>query len=149
MPVDVVRDDFDAVEARLGLAADATLEDVAQVAQRIARARVRVDTRDLQNSIEVHRIGPQTYTLEAGEAHGVYNEFGTGIYFDASSFAAAGGAPGATGRQTPWVYRHPRYGFITTRGMSPQPYMAPAAEESRLALRPAALANFKEFRRRG
>ena len=40
-------------------------------------------------------------------------------------------AENGEGRPTPWTYKHPKYGWVTTRGMVAQPYMRPAADNNR------------------
>ena len=59
-------------------------------------------------------------TVSTNLEYAKYVEFGTG------RFAEKGG-----GRSTPWVYFHPKYGFIRTVGQKPQPFMRPALENNK------------------
>ncbi|PEN45045.1 hypothetical protein CN630_19915 [Bacillus wiedmannii] len=51
----------------------------------------------------------------------IYLEKGTGIY-----------AEDGNGRQTPWMYRHPKSGkMVKTHGQHAQPFLRPAAENNK------------------
>jgi HK97 gp10 family phage protein len=103
----------------------AALEAAAQTIVNAARDKAPHRTGTLRRSIRAEvtgggdqaeaRIGP-----DATAPHGVYIEFGTGIY-----------AEGGNGRQTPWVVMIAPGKFITTRGMRPRPYLRPAFDENK------------------
>ncbi len=95
---------------RAGLA---LVRDSAGEGRRVARREAPVDTSELKNSI-ARSLTPSGADVVVGAEHGIWLEYGTGIY-----------AEGGGGRKTPWVYLHPRFGWVTTRGGRPQPYMRP------------------------
>ncbi len=99
-------------EKRMMNASVKLCRDSAGHARGVARAEAREDTKEMKletKAVDVTRGGE----LQANAAHSAFNEFGTGRH---------GERPG---RQTEWVYLHPRFGFVTTTGMTPQPFMRP------------------------
>jgi HK97 gp10 family phage protein len=91
------------------------------IVQADAKLLVRKDTGDLQGTI-VKAVDKRDLegTVSTNSDHAIYNEFGTGRF-----------AEDGTGRATPWVYEHPKYGFIRTEGMKPQPFMRPALNNNK------------------
>lgn len=91
------------------------------IVQADAKLLVRKDIGDLQTSI-VKKVDNSELkgTVSTNSDHAVYNEFGTGRF-----------AEDGTGRATPWVYEHPKYGFVRTEGMKPQPFMRPALNDNK------------------
>ncbi len=86
--------------------------DSAGHARGVARSEAREDTGEMKaKTIAVDT--PDGGELQANAPWSVFNEFGTGRH---------GERPG---RQTEWVYLHPRFGFVTTTGMTPSPFMRP------------------------
>ena len=84
-----------------------------------ARYFAPVDTGLLRSTITVVGDYSQSLVMVGTNLHyAAYQEFGTGIYAESG------------GRQTPWVYHSDKYGFITTSGSPPQPYMRPALTEN-------------------
>jgi HK97 gp10 family phage protein len=98
----------------------AALIRAGQIVKTDARLKVPVDDGILRGSIvkELDR-SKLTETISTNMDYAAYVEFGTG------RFAEGGG-----GRSTPWVYKHPKFGFIRTVGQKPQPYMRPALKEN-------------------
>ncbi len=106
--------EFDAgrAERRMMAASVRLARDSAEHARGAARAEARVDTGEMKaNTVAVDV--PDGGELQSNAAHSAFNEFGTGRH---------GERPG---RQTEWVYLHPRFGFVTTTGMTPRPFMRP------------------------
>jgi HK97 gp10 family phage protein len=90
------------------------------IVESTAKLLVPVDDGILRGSIVKALDKPKlTETVSTNEDYANYVEFGTG------RFAEGGG-----GRTTPWVYEHPKYGFITTVGQHPQPFMRPALKNN-------------------
>jgi hypothetical protein len=115
-------DDADAAAAK-------GLEFGGQVIVGAARLNIRnkgiIDLGGLLGGVEV--FPPQNeggkVSVEIGTAleHGIYHEFGTGIY-----------AEEGKGRETPWVYFDAKGGeFYTTSGVRPRPWLRPALDENR------------------
>ena len=85
-----------------------------------AYASGSVDTGALMGSIVIEKINDYSAKIGPSIFYDIYVEYGTGKY-----------AEGGKGRPTPWRYKHPKYGWVTTRGMVSQPYMRPAADNNR------------------
>jgi HK97 gp10 family phage protein len=88
-----------------------------------ARLKSPVDEGNLRASIvtmvdKLGLIGIVSTNLE----YAPFIEFGTGRFV-------------AGGRSTPWVYKHPKYGFIRTVGHKAQPFLRPSLAESEEAIR--------------
>lgn len=85
-----------------------------------AKTKAPKDTGNLRRSIDfqVGADGTEGVIFSNAE-YAPYVEVGTGIY------STRGG-----GRQTPWSYEG-SHGWVTTRGNKPQPFLEPAANESR------------------
>lgn len=100
------------------------MEDTVNVAYGVAQKKVPVWTGFLRGSITatVRRIGRNLIeaVLAAYAHYAVYQEFGTGRY-----------AENGRGRKTPWTYFIPGFGWVTTVGNKPNPYMRPGYEAAR------------------
>ena len=90
------------------------------IVQGAAKALAPVQDGGLRGSIVIEEINEYSAKIGPSIEYDAYVEFGTGLY-----------AEGGKGRKTPWVYKHPKYGFIRTKGMVAQPYMRPAADNNR------------------
>lgn len=91
--------------------------------QKDAKLKAPVDEGNLRASIvtmtdALGLIGIVSTNLE----YAPYIEFGTGRFV-------------AGGRTTPWVYKHPKYGFIRTVGHKAQPFLRPAKAENKENIR--------------
>lgn len=110
------------------------LGKTAAIGQNTATAKAPVWTGNLRDSIKMNVEWIGRHILEAVvytyTHYAVYQEFGTGRY-----------AENGRGRKTPWTYYHPDFGFVTTVGNKPQPYMRPGYE----AARQWCLANAERF----
>ena len=86
-----------------------------------AARRTRVDTSQLKGSWD-YKIdeGAKTVTIGSPEQNAIWEEFGTGMY-----------ALKGDGRKTPWKYQHPKRGWVTTRGKTPQRMLFNAWEASK------------------
>lgn len=91
----------------------------AQIIQSTAKSLAPVDDGNLRDSIEMEIFGDGLMAkVTVGASYAVYVEYGTGIY-----------AVGGDGRKTPWTYYSDKLGrYVTTRGMSAQPYWEPAID---------------------
>ena len=74
-------------------------------------------------------------TVVVGADHAWFVERGTGIYNTSG-----------TGRRTPWVYKHRKYGWILTRGQRPQPYVRPAMDATTLGSKKILKREFRRSR---
>ena len=110
---DVIRE----VQKRLPWA----VREASQIVQDSAQALAPVDDGALRTSIVIEPINEHSAKIGPSIFYDAYLEFGTGIY--------AKGKSGA--KKIPWVYKHPKYGWITTKGNVAQPYMRPAADNNR------------------
>jgi HK97 gp10 family phage protein len=90
-------------------------------AKLIITANKNVDTGYLRSSI-VKAVDKKdlTATVSTNVEYSKYIEFGTG------RFAEGGG-----GRTTPWRFFSERYGWITTSGHKPYPFMRPALNDNK------------------
>ena len=79
-----------------------------EVAAQAAR-RTRVDSGQLAGDWD-YKIdeGAKTVTIGNPQENAIWEEFGTGMY-----------ALKGNGRKTPWKYKHPKRGWVTTRGKTP------------------------------
>lgn len=95
------------------------LRDACLLVEEEAKKRAPVDTGTLRRSIttELHKDYGEVGT---NLHYAPYVEFGTGLF-----------ASNHDGRQTPWSYQSADGEWHTTRGMSPQPFLYPALEDSR------------------
>ena len=91
------------------------------IVQGAAQAYVPAPTGALRSSIVIEEINEHSAKIGPSIFYDAYVEFGTGIYAKGKSNA----------KKIPWVYKHPKYGWITTKGMVAQPYMRPAADNNR------------------
>lgn len=105
---------------------DQVIEDVkrivvetAQIILSNAKMMAPVDDGNLRDSIEMEiRDGGLLAVVRVTAHYAVYVEYGTGIY-----------AVDGNGRQTPWTFYSDKLGrYVTTRGMSPQPFWDPAID---------------------
>lgn len=86
-----------------------------------AARRTRVDTSQLKGSWDyIIDEGTKTVTIGSPEQNAIWEEFGTGMY-----------ALKGDGRKTPWKYKHPKYGWVTTHGKTPQRMLFNAWEASK------------------
>ena len=97
------------------------VREAAQIVQDSAQALAPVDDGALRTSIVVEQINEHSAKVGPSIFYDVYVEYGTGIH--------AKGKSGA--KKIPWAYKHPKYGWITTKGNVAQPYMRPAADKNR------------------
>ena len=79
-----------------------------------------VDTGNLMGSINYKVVSEDEAHVGTNVKYAPYVEFGTGRH-----------AEGGGGRSTPWVYYHPKYGFVKTEGMPPRPYLRPALDNNK------------------
>ncbi len=107
-----------------------TLESIGVFIDSEATNRCQSTSGELRDSIG-YRVGEDSVTIGATAPHAPYLEFGTGIYAESG------------GRQTPWVYKHPKYGWVTTSGSPAQPFLLPAVEENLDRLKKLAAEAFK------
>ena len=94
------------------------LKEAALIVENAAKPLVPVDTGNLRGSI-THRVDGNEAKVGTNVEYAPYIEYGTGRY-----------AEGGGGRKTPWAYEHPKYGWVWTAGMSPQPYLRPALDNN-------------------
>lgn len=108
------------------------LTEGAKIYRDAAKALAPVDSGDLKDSIRLARlvITPRGYRVAVftDMPYAAFQEFGTGIYGEPKT---------APHRQTAWTYYDPDYGFVTTRGNPPQPFMRPAYEDTRFEVEQA------------
>ncbi|WP_084246791.1 HK97-gp10 family putative phage morphogenesis protein [Planomicrobium okeanokoites] len=93
--------------------------ETAQIILSNAKMLAPVDDGNLRDSIEMEvRMDGLKAKVQVTAHYAIYVEYGTGIY-----------AVEGDGRQTPWTYWSPKLNrFVTTRGMSPQPFWEPAID---------------------
>lgn len=108
------------------------MEESAETGRDVAVTEAAIDTGELKSSISVERIEDGYRILSAAE-HSFFLEWGTGRRTEP-------GAPGGPRRQTLWTYLHPRWGWVSTYGGEPQPFMRPGFD--------AGLAQFQASKRR-
>ena len=114
-------------------------EDAGEEHEKVSKNQAPVDDGDLKASIQSVTVdgpdGPVTITTVA-VYYGVYQEYGTGIHAGAKDASYPRQAPssGSEAEKIPWVYYSPEYGFVTTYGNVPQPFMRPGYEAGRAVL---------------
>ena len=96
------------------------IRQAAQIVQDAAIPLAPWDSGALASSIVIEPIDDHSMKVGPSIFYDIYVEYGTGKY-----------AEGGKGRPTPWTYKHPKYGWVTTRGMVAQPYLRPAADKNR------------------
>ena len=97
------------------------IRKAAEIVQDAAIPLTPWDSGALATSITIEPIDDRSMKVGPSIFYDIYVEYGTGEYAEGESRA----------KKIPWVYKHPKYGWITTRGMVAQPYMRPAADNSR------------------
>ena len=95
----------------------------ANLIQAETKALAPVDSSNLRGSIEVtFSRGGLSAEITVGAHYAIYVEYGTGIYATAGSRA----------KKIPWSYFSTKLGrWVTTSGMSAQPFWFPALETGR------------------
>lgn len=89
-----------------------------------AKKKCPVDTGYLRSSIK-SEVSGNTATIGTDVEYAPYVEFGTGLF-----------AKEGDGRQdVPWVYKDEEGNYHSTVGIHPQPYLLPALDENRDAIR--------------
>lgn len=106
---------FDAAERRLKQTGVNIMRGSAAQAQQTAQRESPVDTGALRRGIVLIPTEAGAHVVSTSPIS-VFIEYGTGRY---------GERPG---RQTPWTYYSPDYGFVTTTGHPPQKFMKPGFE---------------------
>ena len=92
--------------------------------EREARMNCPVNTGNLRSSI-TSEVEGNTATIGTNVEYAPYVEFGTGLF-----------AKNGDGRQdVPWVYRDDEGNYHSTSGMKPQPYLLPALDDNRDAIK--------------
>ena len=100
------------------------LTEAGLLVEREARLRCPVDTGALRSSI-TSEVNGNTATIGTNLEYAPYVEFGTGLF-----------AVNGDGRQdVPWVYRDELGNYHATSGMHPQPYLLPALDDNRDAIK--------------
>ena len=84
-----------------------------------AKMNAPVDLGRLRQSI-THRIEGNSAFVGTNVDYAAHVEYGTGIHSE-----------GGVGRKTPWSYKHPKYGWVRTRGNKAQPYLRPSIDNNR------------------
>jgi HK97 gp10 family phage protein len=96
------------------------IRKAAEIVQDAAIPLTPWDSGALAASITIESIDDHSLKVGPSIFYDIYVEYGTGEY-----------AENGKGRITPWTYKHPKYGWVTTRGMVAQPYLRPAADNNR------------------
>ena len=107
------------------------LTEAALIVESAAKPLVPVDTGNLKGSI-THRVDGDEAKIGTNVEYAPYVEYGTGRY-----------AEGGGGRKTPWAYEHPKYGWVWTAGMSPQPYLRPALDNNIEAIKKTMMEKYR------
>lgn len=97
-----------------------------------AKQRCPVGTGDLRNSI-THEVEGNEGVVGTNVFYAPYVEYGTGI------FSSEG-----NGRQTPWSYQDAKGEWHTTVGQKPQPFLNPALDANRDAIKDVLFDAIKE-----
>lgn len=97
-----------------------------------AKQRCPVGTGDLRNSI-THEVEGNEGVVGTNVSYAPYVEYGTGI------FSSQG-----NGRQTPWSYQDAKGEWHTTVGQKPQPFLNPALDANRDAIKDVLFDAIKE-----
>ena len=95
------------------------LLEAALIIEGAAKLKCPVDIGELRSSIDHSSIVNDQIKIGTDVDYSVYVEYGTGKH-----------AEGGGGRKTPWVYKHPKYGWIWTVGNVAQPFLRPALDEN-------------------
>lgn len=98
------------------------LTKTANAVQGQAKLLAPVDTGDLRDSIKVSDVKGRSVEVFTDSDHAIFNEYGTGTKGDP--------AVPHTSKES-WVYPGTDGNFYTSHGMSPRPFMRPAAEFGR------------------
>ena len=102
--------------------------------QETAKLLVPVDTDVLRPSIvKSVDANNNTGTVSTNMEYAPYIEFGTGIF-----------AEGGLGRQTPWTYFSEKYGWVTSVGHKPQPFMRPARDNNKDTIKKMFISELKK-----
>lgn len=109
------------IDTQLPQAIEQGLDKACLAVEGAAKVLVPVDDGQLRQSISHEVNGIEGY-VGTNVEYAPYVELGTGIH------AKQGG------RQTPWIYRDSKGEFHKTSGQRPQPFLKPAAEQSRNAI---------------
>lgn len=109
----------DFLENTLPQALEQGLEKACLLIEGDAKNRCPVRDGQLRNSIN-HKVESNQGVIGSNVEYAPYVEVGTGIY------STEGG-----GRQTPWTYQDSKGDWHTTKGMTAQPFLRPAAEANR------------------
>lgn len=94
------------------------MELATEVVKSTAMNYAPIDTGNLKQSFtdDIRERGDEIVGRVSNTAeYAAYVEFGTGEH-----------AENGKGKSEGWVYKHPKYGFIFTTGMKPQPFLRPA-----------------------
>lgn len=95
--------------------------ETARLIQTEAKALAPVDDGSLRDSIEMKMLGKYNAVVTVGAHYAIWVEWGTGIY--------AQGPGGSRAKKIPWTYYSLKLGrYLTTEGMKPQPFWAPAVD---------------------
>ncbi len=109
----------EAIKKMVSDAQERGLTKAAMAVDADAKRNAPVDLGGLKGSIS-YDVDGDTATVGTNLEYAPFVEFGTGIH-----------AEGGDGRKTPWMYEHPKYGWVKTSGNRPQPYLRPALDTNR------------------
>ena len=99
-----------------------------------AKLLVSVDTATLRASIvKSVDANNKTGTVSTNMEYAPYIEFGTGIE-----------AEDGLGRQTPWTFFSEKYGWVTTSGHKPYPFMRPARDNNKDTIKKMFISELKK-----
>ena len=102
----------------------AALKAVGEFVEGAASLLAPVDLGNLSGSIK-HDVDGHAVHIGTNVEYAPYQEFGTGIY-----------AEEGNGRKGGWTYQDPKTGeFVFTFGNEPQPFLRPAGEGNKKAIR--------------
>jgi HK97 gp10 family phage protein len=100
------------------------LTEAGLLVEREAKKNCPVNTGNLRDSIK-STVDGDTATIGTNVEYGIYTEMGTGLY-----------AVNGDGRQdVPWAYKDEEGNFHFTNGIHPQPYLLPALDDNRDAIK--------------
>lgn len=97
-----------------------------------AKQNCPVDTGSLRSSI-THQVYADYAEVGTNYSYAPYVEYGTGL------FAVAG-----DGRKDPWCYQDSKGEWHTTIGQKPQPFLQPALDNNRTAIKSILIEAIKE-----
>lgn len=122
MPYEVSKNISDFTSKQLTQILETAMAEACALVQSTARQKCPKDTGTLRRSIDFDVSSEGSTRVEgtvySNMEYAPYVEIGTGIHSSKGS-----------GRTTPWRYEG-RYGWVTTSGNEPQPFLEPAALES-------------------